>query len=334
MKKIYFPAVAFLVIVIASISYFFYWFKKETSAVSDSGVKISFTAPRGKSASEIGTLLYNEGLIKNKLAFKIYVQFLDRSKNINAGEFELSPSMSVSEIVRIMGKGTKELWATIPEGLRKEEVVEKVIIALEMDKEKAEAFRTQFLTLAKDSEGYLFPDTYLFPREVPAEFVFNKLASTFDDKFDSAVTPLLKGKFSKKDVVIMASILERETKTADEKPVVAGILWKRIENDWPLQVDATVQYAIASQQSNSQQPNNWWPILTLDDLDIDSPYNTYRYKDLPVAPISNPGLRSLQAAANPIDSDYWFYIHSSDGVIHYAKSSAEHASNVRKYLGK
>ena len=325
----YFPVAILLVVVIVSISYFFYWFKKETSAVSDSNVKTIFTVPKGRSASEIGTLLFNEGLIKNKLAFKVYVQFLDRSKNINAGEYELSPSMTVSDIVRVVGKGAKELWVTIPEGLRKEEVVEKVITALEIDEEKAEVFKTQFLNLAKDSEGYLFPDTYLLPREVSAEFVFNKLSSTFDDKFDSGVTPLLKGKFSRKEVVVMASILERETKTADEKPVVAGILWKRIENDWPLQVDATVQYAIANSKLE-----DWWPILTLDDLNIDSPYNTYKYKGLPAAPISNPGLRSLQAAANPMDSEYWFYIHSPDGVIHYAKTSAEHASNVRKYLGK
>lgn len=329
MKKIYYVIVLVLVAVIATVSYFCFWFKSNMQPVSTSNEKVSFVVAKGKSASQIGEELYKRHLIKSRLVFKLYVQFFDKSKSINAGEFELSPSMSVSEIVSALGKGPKELWVTIPEGLRKEEVVEKIITSLEMDEEKKNIFREEFLSLAKDSEGYLFPDTYLFPRNVQAKAVYDKLKSTFNQKYEGEVVLPKDSNHTKSEIVIIASILERETKAASEKPVVAGILWKRIENGWPLQVDASVQYAVA----NLKKGDSWWPVLTLDDLNINSSYNTYKFKGLPPAPICNPGSASLKAAANPQDSEYWFYIHSPDGQIHFAKTSEEHSSNVRKYLG-
>lgn len=347
MKKVYFTIVTILVFIIFSISYFIYWFKKESGPVSTTAEKVNFVVEKGRSAKEVGEQLFIKNLIRNKTVFDLYVRVLNKTKNLNAGEFELSPSMSVPEIVNTLGKGPKELWVTIPEGLRKEEIVEKIIQAMEMDEEKAKTFRSEFLILADSSEGYLFPDTYLFPRDTPSKIVYEKLKSTFNEKFNSLVEPLSKqSKYLKSEIVVMASILERETKSREEKPIVAGILWKRIENDWPLQVDATVQYAISSikclsepealksQRQVSSVKCDWWPVLTLDNLDIDSPYNTYKYKGLPSAPISNPGLASLQASASPQSSDYWYYIHSPNGMIHYAKTSAEHSANVRKYLNK
>ena len=336
MRKTYFILVALLVLIILFISQLFYWFKVKLSPISTSKEKISFIVEKGKSAGEIGEELYQKNLIRSSLVFKLYVQFLDKSKNINAGEFELSPSMSVSEIVNTLGKGPKELWVTIPEGLRREEVVDRIIQALEIDESRRESFRSEFLSLSKSSEGYLFPDTYLFPRDASAETIYKKLRSTFDEKFESSVMPLMQdSRYSKNDIVIMASMLERETKTFAERPLVAGILWKRIENDWPLQVDASVQYAVASVNCQvSDTECDWWPDLTLEDLNIKSQYNTYKYKGLPPAPLCNPGLSSLQSSAKPEMSDYWFYLHSADGQIHYAKTVEEHSANVRKYLNK
>ena len=336
MKRIYFIFVLILIVVIFSASSFYYWFKKELTPVSNSEEKVTFVVPKGTAASEIGSFLYNNRLIRNQLVFKIYVTLLNKTKSINAGEFELSPSMSVSEIVSVLGKGPKEFWVIIPEGLRKEEIVLRITESLPMNSEETIVFKEQFLDLAKTSEGYLFPDTYLFPKEATAKLVFERLRSIFDDKYESLVKKYADSKFTKGEIVTMASILERETKTTSEKPIVSGILWKRIENGWPLQVDASVQYAVAnvSLKLQKQKDINWWPVLTLQDLDVDSPYNTYKYKGLPLAPICNPGLESLQAALDPQVSDYWFYIHSPDGTIHYAKTAEEHAANVRKYLNK
>jgi UPF0755 protein len=253
MKKLYFIIVIILVVLILSTSYFIYWFKKESQPISSTFQKVSFVIEKGKSASEVGDKLYRNNLIKNKLVFKLYIQVLDKSKNINAGEFDLSPSMSMPEIVSALGGGPKEIWVVIPEGLRKEEVVEKIIQALEITDSQADNFKNGFFALGQNTEGYLFPDTYLFPRDISATDAYEKLRSTFNEKFGSDIAPLLKdSKYSKGEIVIMASILERETRSFEERRIVAGILWKRIENGWPLQVDASVQYAVANSKLKVQ----------------------------------------------------------------------------------
>jgi len=132
---------------------------------------------------------------------------------------------------------------------------------------------------------------------------------------------------SLEEVVILASLLERETITDEERPIVAGILLNRLNADWPLQVDASVQYALGDSKE-------WWPRpLTRDQIEnTTSRYNTYKYSGLPVGPISNPGISSLKAVANPEDTDYWYYIHDDDGKIHYAKTLEQHNANIAKYL--
>ena len=132
----------------------------------------------------------------------------------------------------------------------------------------------------------------------------------------------------------MASIIERETKTDEERPVVAGILINRLDIDMGLQADATVQYAAASINCRAEEECNWWPILTKGDLAINSPYNTYRFRGLPPAPIASPGISSLRAAVSPEESDYLYYLHDADGGVHYAETLSEHNENVRIYLGK
>ncbi|MBI4033134.1 MAG: endolytic transglycosylase MltG, partial [Candidatus Blackburnbacteria bacterium] len=141
--------------------------------------------------------------------------------------------------------------------------------------------------------------------------------------------------------VTLASIVERETLTDEERPIVAGILLKRLEAGWPLQADATLQYAIASvnctlrketSAAQSVKCEDWWPIPSSEDKKIKSLYNTYLNRGLPPGPIANPGLSSIKAVVSPQDSPYWFYLHDGNGKIHYAKTSEEHAENIRKYL--
>ncbi len=191
-----------------------------------------------------------------------------------------------------------------------------------MDKDTA--FISEFLRASESKEGYLFPDTYLFPKEASASSIVAKMVGTYNNK-----TKNLKNQsgLTNKDAVILASLIERETKTNEERPMVAGIMLNRLNAGMPLQIDASVQYAVGTAK-------DWWPILTLDDISTVSPYNTYKNKGLPPAPIANPGLSSLEAAFAPEDSDYWYYIHDPDGVIHYARTLAEHNSNIAKYLGR
>ena len=133
----------------------------------------------------------------------------------------------------------------------------------------------------------------------------------------------------------MASLLERETLTGEERPIVAGILYNRLKAGWPLQVDAAVQYAMANAKCGEGAPEckDWWPRpITSADLELNSPYNLYLHPGLPPAPIASPGFASLKAVAFPEDSHYWFYLHGLDGNIHYARSLEEHNQNIVKYL--
>jgi len=320
----------------------FVWWNLNSRSVSNDETPVSFIVTKGKSASQVGQLLYQEGLIKNPLAFKIYVQMTGKADKIQAGEFELKKSMTISEIVDSFGKGPKELWVTIPEGLRNEEVVEKIIAGLEMKGEKANSFRNDFLMKAKGEEGYLFPNTYLFPRDVTAEAAVSRLTGLFESqtaKFDNEFTNgKTKEGLTIEQIVTLASIIEREAKDEDklERPIIAGIYFNRMETGMALQADASVQYAVANSRCKTQSVKceSWWPILTRDDLEIESPYNIYKYNGLPPAPIANPGLSSIEAAVGPEDSDYFYYIHDPQGKIHYAKSLDEHNENARKYLGK
>ncbi len=228
-----------------------------------------------------------------------------------------------------------ELWVTVPEGLRREEIAERFIQSLEKQGQEASVFRDEFLRESEGLEGYLFPDTYLFPRDAKASSIVSVMKNTFDKKIAEIGKNYPSG-YGLDEVVILASLIEREAITDEERPVVAGILYNRLDNDWPLQVDAAVQYGIASVKCTalSIKCDSWWPkSLTKDDLEINSPYNTYKYQGIPPAPISNPGLESLKAAANPEKNDYFFYIHA-EGKIYYARTLEEHNANIRKYLNK
>lgn len=290
-----------------------FWFYQSTKAVSANSEYGSFVIEKGESAAQVGTSLQKAGYIRSGIAFKIYLQFTGQAGSIKTGEFRLSPSYNLFQAVSALSKGPIEIWVTIPEGLRREEIASKFEASLDKD----QSFVDEFMASSKGEEGYLFPDTYLFPKDASASAVVVKMRSTFDQKTASLNLS--------RNNVILASLIERETKTAAERPVVAGILLNRVNAGMPLQVDASVQYAVGTSK-------NWWPILTETDLKVNSPYNTYKFAGLPPGPIANPGLSSLEAAANPTANDYFYYIHDTSGQIHYAKTLEEHNANVLKYL--
>jgi UPF0755 protein len=188
--------------------------------------------------------------------------------------------------------------------------------------------------VSEEEEGFLFPDTYLFPKTASAELVVNKMKQTFNKKLSNKIKSDIKGSnYTLSQMVTLASIVERETVTDEERPIVAGILFKRLEAGWPLQADAAVQYAKANAKCQKAKVEcKWWPKLTRQDLEIDSLYNTYKYRGLPPGPIANPGLSSIKAVVYPKESPYWFYLHEGDGSIHFASNLEEHNNNIEKYL--
>lgn len=283
-----------------------------------------FVIPKGQAISIIGERLKDEGFIKSAYAFRYIVARDDLSTKIQAGSFDLSPNMSVSEIAKHLTVGTEDVWITILEGWRAEE------IAASLASQDLENFQEdEFLALAKDSEGMLYPDTYLIPREMTASQIYNLLINTFERKITLGLKDEIES--SQKDfdqILIMASLLEREARTPDQMRRVAGILWNRIEIGMALQVDATLQYAKGYDELNQ----SWWVAPTSADKQLQSPYNTYLNPGLPPKPISNPGLSAIKAAMDPLVSDDIFYIHSDDGMMYYSQTLEGHNANINKYL--
>lgn len=348
MKKLLIPTLL-LIVLVAMLVGGYLWWRENSKKVTSNETKIRFVIPKGWSATQIGNSLYDKNLIKSPLAFKVFVQLTGKTRDFKPGEFTLSSNVSLVDIVGKLMQGPDELWVTIPEGLRREEVVNEFIVDLEMNSAQAAEFREQFLALSEGKEGFLFPDTYLFPRDADASVVVRKMSDTFNEKIEGAITEgVEESKYSINQIITMASIIERESRKNTERPAVSGILWKRLEADgWLLQADATVQYAVANKncpsgsetlrgqrQNSNVKCNNWWPILTKEDLEIDSSYNSYKYKLLPPTPIANPGLSSIKAAVFPEETSYWFYIHDQEGEIHFAETITEHNLNVRRHLEK
>lgn len=303
MKKLLLLVVSVLVIIIVG----FFYIKTLFLAPSNDSRVVTFMVDKGSSVTKISNNLKNAGLIKNALVFKYYVQFTGVQNKIQAGEFDLSRNLTLTQIIEKLKKGPTEILVTIPEGLRREEVAAKFTSMLNKD----DVFRREFLNLSAGKEGYLFPESYLFPKEATATQIVNRMTTTFDKKVTDVTYKQL----------IVASLLERETFADAEKPIVAGIIYKRLENDWPLQIDATLQYI----------KGDWKPVYSID-KELNSPFNTYKNLGLPPSPICNPSLSSILASISPETSDYWYYIHDNDGKIHFAKDLDEHNANIRKYL--
>jgi len=290
----------------------------------------TFIVKKGESFSSVAFRLQKAGLIRHALAFKLIILSQGLVDKIQAGSFSFKTSLSPKEIAYTLTHGTNDIWLTFPEGWRKEEFAQRLSTNL------VNFDSSQFLQLASSHEGELFPDTYLISKEASPAAVFNLLFNNFQKKFDKELeSSLLKLGLTNKEALILASLVEREAKNNQDRPIVAGILIKRLKADWPLQVDATLQYALAN--SKLQTPNtkleDWWPTPTTTDKKINSPYNTYKYEGLPPTPICNPGLASIKAVVYFKKTDYWFYLSDVSGKkIHYAKTTEEHNENIRQYL--
>lgn len=278
---------------------------------------------KGDGVSQIARKLKEKNLIKNPFFFKIYVSLSGKSSVLQAGNYKLSPSYNISKIVDSLTKGkTEDIKITIIEGLRREEIAE--IIGKTLGKK----IKEDFLFLSKNKEGYLFPDTYFIKEDTSAEKIIEMMTENFGKKFEEIS---IKTSLTRNETITLASIVERETKYQEDKAIVSGILYKRLINNWPIEADATVQYAIGYVPSET----SWWKKnLTYDDINIESPFNTRKNPGLPPSPICNPGLSSIKEVSNPTVTDYWFYLSDSKGKMHYSKTLEEHEVNIAKYIDK
>ena len=282
---------------------------------SDFPVGTTITIQNGASISGTAAMLQQDHVIVSPLVFRYYL----RGKTILAGDYLLDEHESVFRIADRLVAGDFRVPSAkilITEGENIFDIAAEISANIPSFEKKA------FIELAAAQEGYLFPDTYFFMHTVTPEDVVKTMSDNFKLKTISLAEKISKSGHSESEIVTMASIIEREAVTPKDRRMVSGILWRRISIGMRLQADATFGY-INGKGSAS---------LTMADLKIDSPYNTYVYKGLPPGPISNPGLDAIIAAIEPTKSSYLYYLSDKNGVMHYAKTFDEHIANKSKYL--
>lgn len=319
MKKF---AVAILVLLIIVISAFMYLKEGSLPANPSDTTQKPFIIRKGAALNTIIRELSAQGFIRDRIVFYLLVRKMGIQNRIQAGEFRLSPSMSAEEVATNLTKGSLDAWVTLIEGTRKEEMAQ--VLSRELGIPEVEFVK-------KAREGYLFPDTYLIPRDATIDQILAILQANFDRKFSPELQKkaLAKG-LSKDEVVILASLVEREARTQKNRQMVASILMRRLSIGMALQIDATVQYAVGYDGPSA----SWWKTnLTRQDLALPSPYNTYKYPGMPPGPIASPSLSSIMAVIESTPTPYLYYISDRTGkTMHYASTLEEHNDNIAKYL--
>jgi len=278
----------------------------------------TITIESGTSVSRAADMLEEAGIIRSSAFFTALIRIFGGSGGVASGTYVFERPLFVFTAAKRLNNGDTGaplIKVTIPEGSTVFEIAD--IVSARIGFFDTEAFRA----LAEPDEGYLFPETYLFPEGASARLVHDTMRGEFNAHIEEVAEEIAASGRSLDDIVIMASLLEKEARLFETRRTVAGILWKRLDMNIPLQVDAVFGYIFGTTTFSP----------TFDQLRIDSPYNTYTNLGLPPGPIANPGLESLLAAVNPEPSPYLYYLTGADGTMHYAKTFDEHVAN-RKYL--
>ena len=316
----------------------------QTPASSDSTAMV-FTINPGETAATIAPRLQRDGLVSDGQLFLYVVRYRGVDAQLEAGEYELRPNMTMDEIIDTLQHGRlQEVSITIPEGRRAEEVAallqeqglvdSEVFFALVRSGSDGYDFLANRPAEAPTSlEGFLFPETYRIPKDYDAAQILDLLLGTFGERFTPEMVQAAAQKgMSVYQVVTLASIVEREAVVAEERSIIADVYLNRLEQGMYLQSDPTVQYALGYQEESGQ----WWKIpMSLEvDMQVDSPYNTYLYGGLPPGPICSPGLASIQAVLEPADTAYLFFFSKFDGSHAFAETYEEHLQNQELYQGQ
>jgi UPF0755 protein len=325
-------------------------------SVSDDPTPVTFVVEQGEMAAQVATRLEEEGLVVNGEVFRRFMTYHGLDIGLEAGSYSLQPNMTMHEIAETLQHGGAEaVTLTVPEGWRMEQVAWLV--------EQQGLMRgDDFLAYARTAEydypwlvdrppgssleGFLFPNTYELPTESTPDSLVDLMLATFDARVAPEITGRLPGKMifdlnlgdyrplTVYDVIILASIVEREAVVEEERPIIASVYFNRLdpayveETALRLSSDPTIQYA----KGYDPETGNWWnPMLPGEGQTIDSPYNTFKVQGLPPGPISSPGLASVLAVLNPADTDYLYFHAIGDGSHVFASTLEEHLQNQQQY---
>ncbi|OGJ43473.1 hypothetical protein A2974_01530 [Candidatus Peregrinibacteria bacterium RIFCSPLOWO2_01_FULL_48_20] len=331
MEKRLLQLVLVLVLVFGVWNFWRPFWRYDLNEAADKGSeeKIIFDVEKGSGAETIAENLEDENLIVSEVSFVRTVEEEDLDGSLRYGRFVLSSGMTLREIITVLTtQGTGEMAITVLEGWTIEDIDAELV---ELGLAEAGTFKTCAINCKFDYvflegngglEGFLFPDTYFIDS---ANFTVESFTRTLLENFDAKWTDEMQAAMeaesrSIREMVIVASMIEKEVRTEKDLSLVSGIIWKRLDNDWMLGIDATLLYT----QNDGE--------LSPEDLANDNPYNTRLNTGLPPTAIGNPGLASLQAALVPEISDYWFYLTDDEGDVHYAVTNEEHEANKAEYL--
>lgn len=297
------------------------------------GQPVEVAIPVGASAQDISAILAGQGVVESASQFEATVRTEGAAAELKAGTYQLVTGMAAEEVLDLLRQGplVDASRVTIREGLRVSETIELLaeetavpesdfIEALENGQVTTEVREMPEEPTPADWEGLLFPDTYEFADSATAATILQRMASTMEERVESVDwSSLEEAGYSRYEGIIIASLIEAEVRVGDERPLVGSVILNRLEAGMPLQIDASVLYAL-----DTRDPSEF-------DNEVDSPYNTYRLEGLPPTPIASPGLASLQAAADPTDTDFFYYVLSApDGSHTFSETLEEHNAAVRR----
>jgi len=294
---------------------------------------IEVRIPQYSTAHSVAAILIEKGLIRDERVFLAYCYWQGHEKDLQAGLYDFSKSQSLAQIIQQLVEGkVKQMALTVPEGYTVRQIGELLVkngICSPQQWQAALQISYDYPFLQpglndpeKRLEGYLYPDTYTIEDQTGAESIINMMLTRFnrvwEDNFKSqaAGRQLHVGR-----VITVASLIEREAQVADERKRIAGVIYNRLQKGMPLQIDASVIYALGEHRE----------IVTYQDLEIDSPYNTYKHAGLPPGPIASPGLAAIEAAVNPEPHNYYYYVAKGDGSHQFSITYLEHLEAVQKY---
>lgn len=261
---------------------------------------------------------------------KSFLALLEKQKiAVSPGAYKISKVMTATQINKVLHLKPYMKWVVIKEGLRKEEIATLLATALGWtSKQKSNWITIDTAMSPEYTEGVYYPDTYLIPVAEEPALVAKRLIAKFNEKFYSYLPQFTAKNIKWTRALTLASIVQREASNDADMPLIAGILWNRLDQNMALGVDATLQYV------RGDAGKGWWFPISVSDKQTDSPFNTYKYKGLPPHPISNPGVPAIEAVLNPEVTDCLYYIHDKSHVTHCAATYEEHQQNIQKYLVK
>ena len=323
-----------LVLAVAATIIGYEYYNSNLAAAAPNGTNQEITISKGSSVKAISTLLEKQGIIRNAKVFAIYCKLNDKASKIKAGKYILSSAMSVDQIVNKLASGNAEVNSirfTIPEGFELRQIADRLEAQGLINKDefydainKSEfdySFIKDIPSREGKLEGYLFPDTYEVFKNATEQEIIDKMLGRFDKVFTEAYRQRAKElNMTYDQVITLASIIEREAKVDKDRKLVSAVFHNRLKINMKLESCATVQYLLKEQK----------PVLTYKDLEVDSPYNTYKYVGLPKGPIASPGAESIEAALYPDNVDFLFFFATKDGSHIFSRTYQEHLNAQNK----